>query len=183
MTRRHFSTKGLLMLLNDVSEVVLPPGSHREVMNRLYQSKNISLGNYFPSEVKRVTNRLERSGVVEKRETKDGWVIKITQKGKKEILRLKLEDIKPKRDQWDGLWRVVFFDIEEVHKSKRNTLRKFLQRLGMQQMQESVFISPFKIEDEVKSLREILEIPHAVKIGVLQSIENADELKEIFEIG
>ena len=42
-------------------------------------------------------------------EEKDGqWVVKITDKGRKEILKYKWAGFKPKSGKWDGLWRMVF---------------------------------------------------------------------------
>ncbi len=52
----------------------------------------------------------------------------------------------------------------------------------MEQMQKSVFVSPFDIFDQVSYLREVLDIPHGVKFAKLSWIENQNELKQIFEI-
>lgn len=120
---------------------------------------------------------------MEKRETSAGVVVKITEKGKRRVLLFKLEEMKPKQDKWDKLWRVVFFDISEIDKNKRDQLRKYLKKLGLKQMQESVWVSPYKVEDEVKYLREVLEVPHGVKLGTLKEIENEKELKEWFGLG
>lgn len=49
-------------------------------------------------------------------------------------------------------------------------------------MQESVFISPFDCVAEIKYLREILDIPHEVKLGLMDKIENEEELKSIFKL-
>lgn len=76
----------------------------------------------------------------------------------------------------------MFFDVAEPDKGKRDLLRGYLTKLGMKRMQESVFVSPFDVANEIKYLREVLEIPHGVKMGVLEWVENAEELKEIFEL-
>ena len=49
-------------------------------------------------------------------------------------------------------------------------------------MQESVFVSPYDIFDQVSYLREVLDIPHGVKFAKLSWIENQDELQQIFAI-
>lgn len=51
---------------------------------------------------------------------------------------------------WDGSWRIVGFDVEEEQRSVRNTLRKILYRCGFGMLQESLYISPFPIEDTVE---------------------------------
>ncbi len=179
---RKITADGILKFLEDELEVWFPL-TKAAAYKRLWNPKIINWEDYFPSEMKRVTNRLQRRGVV-KIEEKDGrWVVKITDKGRKEILKYKWADFKPKSGKWDGKWRIVFFDVPEKEKKRRDELRGFLKMLGMQQMQESVFVSPYDVSGEVKYLREILDVPHAVKIGVLETIENEEELKEIFGVG
>ena len=58
----------------------------------------------------------------------------------------------------------------------------YLRNLGMELMQESVFVSPYDIFDQVSYLREVLDVPNGVKFAKLSWIENQDELKQIFEI-
>jgi len=175
--------KGLLKLLADTGELFIPPGSRLEAWQRMHGGvKMLDWEDYFPSVAKQVANRLERRGLVEKIETSEGMVVKITEKGKKEILKFKLEELRPKSVQWDRLWRLVFFDIAEIDRNKRDQLRKYLKQIGMQQMQESVFVCPYDISLEIKYLREVLSVPHGVKLGVLQWIENEEELKEIFNL-
>ena len=75
------------------------------------------------------------------------------------------------------------FDISEINKNRRDQLRVYLKKLGLKQMQESVWVSPYGVEDEVRYLREVLEIPHGVKLGILKEVENEKELKEWFGLG
>ena len=77
---------------------------------------------------------------------------------------------------------MIFFDIEELQRRKRDELRKYLKQLGLMQMQESVWISPWEVRDEIKYLREILDVADGVKWGLLSEIENSEELKEWFKL-
>jgi Phenylacetic acid-responsive transcriptional repressor len=77
---------------------------------------------------------------------------------------------------------MIFFDIEELQRRKRDELRRYLKQLGLKQMQESVWISPWEVRDEVKYLREILGIADEVKWGILSEIENDEDLKKWFEL-
>ena len=140
------------------------------------------LDDYFPSVVRRTADRLERRGLVKIEKNETGWVVKIADKGKTQILKYRLDELKSKSGKWDGKWRLVFFDVAESNKRKRDLLRRYLTKLGMKRMQESVFVSPYDVADEIKYLREVLEIPHGVKMGVLEWIENSEELKEVFEL-
>lgn len=169
-----------MRLIGDIGEVILPTDKmapyrwlHRGVPIK-------SIDEYFPSVVERATKELLREGYVEKIKTRAGETVRITEKGETKILLFKLDEMKPKRGKWDKLWRVVFFDISEDDKNKRNQLRRYLKKLGLKQLQESVWISPYKVEDEIKYLRELLGVPHGVKLGELRKIEYESELKEWF---
>lgn len=179
--RRSITLEGLLRFVDDVGGEFLDL-SRKEVYRKFYEGSKINLEDYFPSVVARTADKLERKGMVERIETKEGLMIKITDKGKQELLKYKLKEMRPKDGKWDGKWRVVFFDVPEEKKSKRDVLRDFLLVLGMKRMQDSVFIGPYDVMREVRYLREYLGVPHGVKLGVLESLENADDLKEIFNL-
>ncbi len=180
--KRRITVRGLLRLAGDVGEFVLPL-SKMAPYRWLHGEKPIKdLDDYFPSVVKLAADRLERRGLVKIEKSETEWVVRVVDKGKTQVLKYKLEELKPKLGEWDGKWRLVFFDVAEPDKRKRDLLRIYLTKLGMKRMQESVFVSPFDVADEIKYLREVLEIPHGVKMGVLEWIENGEELKEIFEL-
>ena len=58
----------------------------------------------------------------------------------------------------------------------------YLRNLGMELMQESVFVSPFNVFDQVRYVREVLEIPNRVKLAESFWVENQDELRQIFGV-
>lgn len=138
---------------------------------------------YAPASIYLVANKLERQGLVEKIDTSNGILVKITNRGKKRILQYDLANLSfVKPDKWDGLWRLVFFDIAEIERGKRDKLRNYLSQLGMEKMQESVFVSPYDIFTQIEYLREALDVPNGVKLAKLAWIENQDELKLIFRL-
>ena len=61
-------------------------------------------------------------------------------------------------------------------------LRKWLLRLGLKRMQRSVFVYPFPLEREIKFFREIFGVPHGVKLVTAETIENDEDLREIFDL-
>lgn len=137
---------------------------------------------YFPFSLEKTADQLERQGYVEKENTKEGILIRIKDKGKTQILKYSLSDMRPPKNKWDGKWRLVFFDVAEFDRKKRDQFRKYLKQLEMEQFQKSVFISPYDIFDQVKYLREVLDIPNTIKMAQLDWVENEEELKEIFEL-
>ena len=181
MAKRKITAEGLLRLVNDLGETLFPMTRVQTWKNALYP-KLIYLEDYFPSEIKKATEILLRKGQVEMKELDGAIIVKITAKGKREQLSFDLENMIPKIGKWDGKWRMVFFDVAELERRKRDKFRRFLMQLGMKKMQESVWVSPYDIEKEIKYVREILGIPDEVKIGIMEKIENEEDLKEWFEL-
>jgi CRISPR-associated endonuclease Cas2 len=179
--KRKITIEGFLRWLDDEGELMFPT-TRKGAYKRFYNPKILNLEDYFPSEVERVANRLERKGFVEKIETEQGIKIRILTKGKSELLMFNLRDLKPKTGIFDGTWRMVFFDIEEKKRRTRNLLTKYLRQLGMVEMQESIYVSPHDITAEVKYIRELLDIANNVKIGELSKLENSEELRELFKV-
>ncbi len=156
------------------------PGTKSEYYRRRSNPKVIQFEDYFPSEVERIVGKLERRGWVTKVKSNEGIKVIITEKGKKETLIFNLEEFKPTSGKWDGKWRLVFFDIEEANRSRRRDLRRYLKTLGFKQIQKSIWVNPYDCEREIKYLREILEIPHSVKYGIMEKMENDEELRNWF---
>lgn len=138
---------------------------------------------YYPSSIKRTAQRLWREGYVEINGEGKENVVKLTKKGKTEVLKYNLANLEIKRpNSWDKHWRLVIFDIPEKDKVKREIFRDNLKNLGFYQMQESVFIFPYPCEKELSFLREVLEIPHNVKLIRADRIENDRDLRRIFRL-
>ncbi|MEK7163431.1 MAG: CRISPR-associated endonuclease Cas2 [Patescibacteria group bacterium] len=180
VAKKRASVKMVLKYVSDNLEILFP--QTKKNLMRLKYGHLPDWENYLPASVYLAADRLERRGFVEKTSTSDGIIVKITDAGKKQILKYDLLKLAPPKGKWDGKWRLVFFDIAEIERGKRDRLRIFLRQLGMEQMQESVFISPFNVFDQLKYLREILDVPHGVKLAELAWVENERELKEIFEL-
>jgi DNA-binding transcriptional regulator PaaX len=180
VAKQQASAKVVLKYIADNLEVLFPHSKKASI--RLRYLKFPQWENYLPSSVYLVADRLERRGLIEKVSTPDGIVVKITDKGKKQTLKYDLLKLTPPKSDWDGQWRLIFFDISEIDCKKRNSFRAYLRNLGMELMQKSVFISPYDVFDQVAYIREVLDIPHGVKLAKLSWIENQEELKQIFEI-
>lgn len=156
------------------------PGALRIFKNKLEDSP---WENYYPSSLDRTTQRLWREGYVEIKKNGKDTVVKLTKKGKTEILKYNFDSLEIKKPKtWDGQWRLVIFDILEKDKAKREIFRDKLKQLEFFQMQESVFVYPYPCEKELQFLREVLEIPHNVKLIRANRIENDADLRGIFHL-
>lgn len=138
---------------------------------------------YYPSSLERLTKRLYRRGLVEIKYKNGSPVVQISEKGKMEILEYDLGRMTiTKPNVWDGKWRIVMFDISEKYKKTRDIVRSKLQELGFYPYQESVFIYPYACEKEIKYIREVLSVPHAIKMIRADRVENEQDLRRIFKI-
>lgn len=106
--------------------------------------------------------RLEKQKLISWKE-KDGELqLTLEEKGRKRILQYEMDTLTLKNTgKWDGLWRVVIFDIPEDKRNAREFFREKLKDLGFQQLQKSVFITRLECKDEIDFLRHSLEVaPH-----------------------
>jgi CRISPR-associated endonuclease Cas2 len=117
---------------------------------------------------------------------KDGQVkIYLQEKGKQKVITRSIKlllDYKKKEKKWDGRWFMVFFDVPEIERKKRDYLRKFLLRLGFYPYQKSVYIFPFECKKEVRLIKEIVEGAKYMKYIVASEIEEEEKVKKYFHL-
>lgn len=106
-----------------------------------------------------------------------------TSKAKKELLNFCYKEMKIARpEKWDGLWRIVIFDIPKKLDYVRDALRRKLKELEFYQLQKSTFMCPFECEDEINFLKDLYEAEDYIKLIKAVHIDGADILKEKFKI-
>lgn len=94
----------------------------------------------------------------------------------------KLLNFKKKEKKWNGKWFLVFFDVPETQRNKRDYLRKFLVKLGFYQYQKSVYLFPYECEREVKLIKQIVEGAKYMKYIIAEKIEDETNAKEYFKL-
>lgn len=115
---------------------------------------------------------------------KDGEeVIEITEKGRKRLLKYEFDDMKIKiPKKWDGLWRIVIFDIPEKRKKARNAINLKLKELEFYPIQKSTFIFPYECRNEIDFVAEHFFARKYINYIIAKEIDNSDKLKKIFKI-
>lgn len=134
------------------------------------------------NELIRNLRELYNYGYISWREKSNGdCEVTITKKGlsKTTLLNLDLLSVK-KPSQWDGKWRIVFFDIPEKERRARNALREKLRDLGFYEMQKSVFVLPYECQDEVNFVVSIFNIKPYVQYAEMTNPTNELELRRFF---
>jgi hypothetical protein len=132
----------------------------------------------------RIVREFYNERLVEWQEKEDGTIkLVLTEAGKKKALEFNIDEIKIKIPlQWDGKWRVVFFDIPEKRRRARDALRSKLKELGFYEMQKSVFIFPFECRDEIDFIVEFFEIRPFVCYAEMINPTNEARLKIHFDL-
>ena len=125
--------------------------------------------------LRQVIKRLEKQKAVEVIDD----VVKITEKGKKKLLRFNLEKMQLK-EKTDGKWRLIVYDVADLRKEQRELFRFMLKKLKCLQLQESVYLTPFVCDDEIEYLRNIFNIGTEVKVIKVLGLENETVYRKYF---
>jgi len=137
--------------------------------------------------IRQTLSRMERDGLVKIRRREEKAEIILTEKGKKNATKHymyhQLERFQDKKPKWDGKWRVVVFDIPQDQRIVRDAFRYLIKKLGMYQLQKSVWVYPHDCEKEVTELKEFFEIPEeAIRLIVTDSIGPDKKIRKKFNI-
>lgn len=124
----------------------------------------------------KIIKRLEKQEMISIREENNKVQITITEKGKRRLLEYDYENIKLKKKQRDGKWRLIIFDIPEGLKQNRNALARKLLQIDCVRLQDSVYASAYPCKDEIDFLCNFLEISDYVTLVILGKIERGEEL-------
>lgn len=135
--------------------------------------------------IKRAIIDLEKRDLIQIEKRDSEALVYLEEKGEIKVAKYSLKllfDFKRKRQKWDGSWFLVFFDVPEVQRTKRDYLREFLKELGFYQYQKSVYLFPYKCEKEVNFIKEIVEAGKYMKYAIAQRIEDEKKAKRFFNL-
>ena len=98
--------------------------------------------------------------------------LRVTAKG---LLRIKKEEfsvrfVKCKTARWDHLWRIVMFDIPERRRRLRGQFREALDRLGLCQFQESIYICPFDCKPIIDEIIKMYRLDRYALVTVIPTL-------------
>jgi len=103
---------------------------------------------YNKSALSASISRLRKKGLVEKTIDEGRVILKLTEAGKEWLFFNKSDDLV----EWDGIWRLVIFDIPEKHTRVRDTLRRRLKEWGFNKWQKSVWASKKPLTEHLRKL-------------------------------
>ncbi|MEK9170708.1 MAG: hypothetical protein AAB789_00095 [Patescibacteria group bacterium] len=118
------------------------------------------LKKYKKSQIRQALYRLQsRNNIEYIKEEKDTISVKITEEGRKYLKHFKFDNLFLNRPKvWDKKWRMVIFDIPEKKKLAREALRGKLKDLGFVKLQDSIWVTPFPCENEIKLIKLVFNL-------------------------
>lgn len=132
--------------------------------------------------LRQVIKRMQDSKYVEIFDDNGISVVRISEEGKKKLFKYNLEDISLDESGWDGKWRLIIYDVALAKKSQSEMFRRTLNKLKLLKLQKSVYLTPFKCEDQIEYLRQMYDIGQETIILKVGSIENEAVYRKYFGI-
>ena len=103
-------------------------------------------------------NRLRKGGLIEKEIDEGKIIYKLTDLGR-DVLGEPFDE-----NKWDGVWRIVIFDIPEKRRVIRNFFRRRLKDWEFKHWQRSVWITKKDVTWKLRKLIDELEIDEWVAV-------------------
>lgn len=137
---------------------------------------------FHKSDFRKQMYHFQRRGYVDiKRSGADTMHIKLTNLGKAQVIKRALGDLQiARQEQWDGIWRIVLFDIPERNRWARAGMRESLKRMGFHRFQKSAFVFPYPCREEIEFLTKLYDIRNAVRFIETTSVSQDDDIQAFF---
>lgn len=138
-------------------------------------------------QINNAIRQLKRKKLVEIIKDDNNMVsVKLTNRGKSRVREFAIDTIAiEKPHKWDGKWRILMFDIPtkpKIYNQAREALRSKIKELGFYQMQKSVWVYPYKCEDEILFIAEAFSVEKYIEIVTSDKLLHGENLKSIFMI-
>lgn len=154
----------------------------RELNQHLSNVGKSSVGGNTHQQLSQALYRMKKRKLIRIEHSNNKTVVTLTERGKRRKLEYDLEFLTiPKQTPWDGMWRIVMFDIPESKRSARQALKNRLQQLGFTYFQKSVWLFPYPCEKEIDFVAEILGVAKYNSL-IKVKIENDKPLRNKFKL-
>ena len=128
--------------------------------------------------------RLRKQGCINIQQKNHQIYISLTGDGRKKAGRFQIDSMEIKKPKkWDGMWRLVIFDMPQLRNVQRNAFRGKLIELGFMPLQKSIWICPYQCRDEIALLRDFFGLSEKeIRLIIAKSIENDSYFLKIFKL-
>jgi len=125
-------------------------------------------------EYKRLINHMKRLGLISIDSlSNENTYVSLTDKGKQRLRDVYMEDVmiaEPKT--WDGLWRVVSFDIPRDKRNERYEFLEQLRRLGFVRSLQSMWVFPYPCTEQIYAIATLIGIEKNMMIFEAKTTED-----------
>ena len=128
-------------------------------------------------------SKLRKQKLIEIRKDTRCHKIFLTTDGRKVFSRFNYEDLKIKNSKiWDRNFRVIVFDIPEIKRNARNSLREKMKELGFIKFNDSVWVYPYPCQKEIDFIANYWRIGQYVHFILARDITNRELLEKSFNL-
>jgi len=145
----------------------------------LFKPKN----SYEKNKVRQAIKKMQKQKLIRIYSKNGRDIIEITKNGQKKLLEYKIDEMKIKKPKkWDGLYRVVMFDIPEKKVAARREISFRLKEIGAIPIQKSTFVSPFECRNEIDFIGEYFGVRKNIIYLIAKEIDNEVKIKKFFNL-
>lgn len=147
--------------------------------------KKIKKLNVEEKKITKSLKKLEEKEIINLEEKNGKIFVQVKDKNNLTILKYSakaLMEYKMKTKHWNKKWFLVFFDVPEIQRNKRNYLRKFLLQIGFHKYQQSIYIFPYICEKEINLIKKIVVGAKYIKYAIAEKIEDERIMKSFFKL-
>jgi CRISPR-associated endonuclease Cas2 len=158
------------------------PLAVKEIQKTLKELKNLKV---TEKNIEKSLKNLEKHEIIDLEEKGGEVFVKLKDKENLVVIKYSIKallDFKKKEKKWNGKWFLVFFDVPEIQRNKRDYLRKFLHKIGFYCFQKSVYIFPYECEKEIALIKKIIEGARYMKYIIAEKIEDEEKIRSFFNL-
>lgn len=174
-------SRAILIALH-TTKVAFTPGGLGRAIQSMEEFEDKVFGKPTREQIKNALKYLRRKKLVEVQHQYQKDVFALTKLGwwRTRKLLKSFGIAKPKK--WDGKWRLIIFDIPDVKKSTAEVFRNSLKRLGLVNLQKSIWVHPYECRDQVYYLAGSMFIKPYVRYVVAEEVTGQQDLKKRFNL-
>lgn len=144
----------------------------------------VGLDKLTPATLARVTAELHRQKLVETSRDGKHFRIQLSVKGIHRLQRSQIDKIYVKEPAgWDGLWRMVTYDVPRAQNAQRRLFAEQLKRLGFVMVRESVWFHSAPSFDAVLELARYCNLQRHITLAEISRLDQVtlDKLRLVFD--
>lgn len=154
----------------------------KEIIKTLKELKNLKVGE---EKIKRSLESLEKKEIIDIDEKGGQVLVRLKDKNNLIVMKYSIKailDFKKKQKNWRGKWFLVFFDVPEIQRNKRDYLRNYLRKIGFYCYQKSVYVFPYECEKEITLIKRIVQGAKYMRYIIAEKIEDEEKMKTFFNL-